>query len=53
MPVITYITGIIDWNKKDIQHLDRMTRKVMNMEDFIKEQTLTGCTFQENKAAKD
>jgi len=31
MPVITYTAGIIDWNKKEIQDLDRMTRKTMNM----------------------
>jgi len=31
MPVITYTTGITDWNKKEIQDLDRMTRKTMNM----------------------
>jgi len=31
MPVITYTAGIIVWNKKEIQDLDRMTRKTMNM----------------------
>jgi len=30
MPVITYTAGIIDRNKKEIQDLDRMTRKTMN-----------------------
>jgi len=31
MPVITYTAVIIDWNKKEIQDLDRMSRKSMNM----------------------
>jgi len=31
MSVITYTAGIIDWNKKETQNQDRMTRKTMNM----------------------
>jgi len=31
MPVIIYTAGITDWNKKEIQDLDRMARKTMNM----------------------
>jgi len=54
MPVITYTAGIIDWHKKEIQDLDRMTRKTMNnSEDFNQEQTFTGCTVQEKKVAED
>ena len=29
--MIINTTGIIDWKKKEIQDLDRMTRKTMNM----------------------
>jgi len=31
IPVITYTAGIIDWNKKEIEDVDRMTMKTMNM----------------------
>jgi len=31
MPVTTYTAGITDWNKKEMQDLDRLTRKTMNM----------------------
>jgi len=31
MPVITYTAGIIGWNKKEMQNLDRITRKTMKM----------------------
>jgi len=31
VPVVTYTAGIIGWNKREIQQLDKMTRKTMNM----------------------
>jgi len=30
-PGITFTAGIIDWNKKELQDINRMTRKAMNM----------------------
>jgi len=55
MPVVTYTAGILDWNKKEIQDLDRMTRKTMNMYGRLHPRANTHSlkTFQEKKAAED
>ena len=45
--VLRYTGGPLDWNKEDLQNMDKKTRKIMTMNGAVRlEQVLQDCTWQ-------
>ena len=46
-----YSAGIIEWTKEDVKKMDQKKKKRLSpcAVGFIRDQTLSGCTYQEVK----